>query len=119
MYIIGLLGGVVIGLPSLLGETFAPADVAMVAYLGLFQMGLALVFNSLAMPYVPALEATLILALEPVLNPVWVFLVIGERPGPLTLLGAALVIGAVVARAVLGARTNGTEKRAQASAEGA
>jgi drug/metabolite transporter (DMT)-like permease len=117
MYIIGLLGGAVIGLPSLARETFALPDVAMVAYLGMFQMGLALVFNSIAIPFVPALEATLILALEPVLNPVWVFLVIGERPGPMALLGAVLVIGAVVARAVLGAR-GGEAKGAAAPAEG-
>jgi drug/metabolite transporter (DMT)-like permease len=70
-------------------------------------MGLALVFYSLAIVHVPALEATLILALEPVFNPVWVFLVIGERPGALTLLGALLVIVAVIARAALGSRQQG------------
>ncbi len=103
-FLLGMAAGALIGLPSLLRETFAPADFAMVAYLGVFQMGLALVFYSLAIVHVPALEATLILTLEPVLNPVWVFLVIGEKPGPLALIGGALVVAAVVGRAALGAR---------------
>lgn len=103
-FLLGMAAGALIGLPSLLRETFAPADFAMVAYLGVFQMGLALVFYSLAIVHVPALEATLILTLEPVLNPVWVFLVIGEKPGPLALIGGVLVVAAVVGRAALGAR---------------
>jgi drug/metabolite transporter (DMT)-like permease len=103
-FLIGLVAGVVAGLPSLLGESFALADAAMVSYLGLFQMGLALVFYSLGIRNVPALEATLILTLEPVLNPIWVFLVIGEAPGPLALVGGLLVLGAVAARAVASAR---------------
>jgi drug/metabolite transporter (DMT)-like permease len=106
-FVIGMFAGAAIGLPSLLGETFALRDVAMVTYLGVFQMGLALVFYSLGIVHVPALEATLILALEPVFNPVWVFLVIGERPGALSLIGALLVIVAVVARGVLGSRQQG------------
>lgn len=100
-FLLGMVAGALIGLPSLLRETFTLADFAMVAYLGVFQMGLALVFYSLAIVHVPALEATLILTLEPVLNPVWVFLVIGERPGPLALIGGLLVVIAVVGRAAL------------------
>lgn len=108
-FLLGMVAGILLGLPSLLSETLRLADLAMVAYLGVFQMGLALVFYSLAIVHVPALEATLILALEPVLNPVWVFLVIGEKPGPLALLGGLAVVAAVVARAALG---NREERRA-------
>jgi drug/metabolite transporter (DMT)-like permease len=103
-FLLGMVAGTLLGLPSLLSETFAPRDVAMVTYLGVFQMGLALVFYSLGIRYVPALEATLILTLEPVLNPVWVFLVVGEAPGPGALVGGALVLVAVIVRAILGAR---------------
>jgi drug/metabolite transporter (DMT)-like permease len=103
-FLIGMLAGTLIGLPSLLGETVTFPDVALVTYLGVFQMGVALVFYSLGILHVPALEATLILALEPVLNPVWVFLVIGEKPSPWALLGGALVLMAVILRAVVGAR---------------
>ncbi len=102
-FLLGMVAGIAIGLPSLLGETFTTEAVVKVAYLGIFQMGLALVFYSLGVRYVPALEATLILALEPVLNPLWVFLVTGEAPGSLALAGGVLVVVAVIARALIGA----------------
>jgi drug/metabolite transporter (DMT)-like permease len=59
---------------------------------------------SVASRHAPALETNLILILEPVLNPVWVFLVVGETPAPLALLGGAVVLGAIAARAIVGAR---------------
>lgn len=112
-FLIGMAAGALIGLPSLLGETFTPADAGMVVYLGVFQMGLALIFYSIGIRQVPALEATLILTLEPVLNPVWVFLVVGEAPGSLALVGALLVLAAVAARAVLGARNGRVQLQEQ------
>lgn len=104
IFLLGTIIGALIGLPSLLRETFALADVGMVVFLGTFQMGLALILYSAAIRQVRALEATLILTLEPILNPVWVFLAIGEAPGPLALLGAALVVAAVIGRSLLSAR---------------
>jgi drug/metabolite transporter (DMT)-like permease len=48
---------------------------------------------------VPAFEASLILLAEPVLNPLWAWILHDERPGALALLGAALILGASVWRA--------------------
>jgi drug/metabolite transporter (DMT)-like permease len=76
----------------------------MALYLGLFQIGLPSVLYSTAMKSVPALEATLIVTLEPILNPMWVFLVIGEAPSPLALMGGLVVLGAIALRALVGAR---------------
>ena len=45
-----------------------------------------------------ALETVLLPIIDPVMNPVWVFLTLGERPGALSLLGAAVVLTAVTAR---------------------
>ena len=59
---------------------------------------------SIAIKQIKALESTLILTLEPILNPLWVFLVLGETPGHLALIGGMFVIGAVTARAVVSAR---------------
>jgi hypothetical protein len=42
--------------------------------------------------------------MEPILNPVWVFLAIGETPAGLAMVGGALVLGAVAARAMISAR---------------
>ena len=103
-FLLGTFIGALIGLPALLGATFSPANIGIIAYLGTFQMGLALILYSTAIKHVRALEATLILTLEPVLNPIWVFLIIGETPGQLALLGAALVLAAVTGRSILSAR---------------
>ena len=102
IFLIGSCLGGLIGLPSVLQETWSLADAAIIAYLGIIQTSLAAALYSVASRHVPALETNLILILEPVLNPVWVFLVVGETPAPLALLGGAIVLGAIAARAVLG-----------------
>ena len=70
------------------------ADWATVAYLGVFQIGLAYVFLTRAMRTVGALEASLILFVEPALNPVWAWLAHGETPAALALVGGAIIVGA-------------------------
>jgi len=67
-----------------------------VLYLGVFQLGLAYVFLSRAITRVPALEASLFLLAEPVLSPVWAWLVHGEVPGPLAVVGGAVILTATV-----------------------
>ena len=51
-----------------------------------------------AIPHVRAIEAVLIPVLEPVLNPVWVWVFVGEAPSGWALLGGVMVLGAVTAR---------------------
>lgn len=72
------------------------ADVAIVLYLGVFQIGLAYFFVTRAMRRVGALEAAVILLAEPALNPVWAWLVHGETPGPWALLGGGVILGATL-----------------------
>lgn len=72
------------------------------AYLGFIQLGVAYVLYTLAMRYVKALDAILITTLEPILNPIWVFLFLGEMPGNYALFGGAIVIGAIVIHGWLG-----------------
>jgi drug/metabolite transporter (DMT)-like permease len=69
-----------------------------VIYLGVFQLGLAYVFLSRAITRVPALEASLFLLVEPVLSPVWAWWVHGETPGPLALVGGAVILTATALR---------------------
>ena len=73
--------------------------------LGAVQLGLPYVFYATAIKQVSALEATLILLLEPVLNPLWVMLALGERPGPWAIVGGLLVLSAVLGRGVMMMRT--------------
>ncbi|MCX5881095.1 MAG: EamA family transporter [Deltaproteobacteria bacterium] len=103
--LLGNIIGIVIGLPFLLQESFSSSNLGIISYLGIFQIGLSFVLYSIAIKQVQALESSLILTLEPILNPLWVFLVIGETPGKLALIGGMFVIGAVTARAIVSART--------------
>lgn len=80
------------------------ADWAVIAYLGVFQIGAAYVLLATGLRHVPALEASMLLLLEPALNPVWAWLVHGEAPGPWSIAGGALILGATVARTVLDGR---------------
>ncbi|MCJ7551301.1 MAG: DMT family transporter, partial [Anaerolineae bacterium] len=97
-----LIAGIV-GMPSLVRETFTPQSIGIIVFLGIFQIGLAFIFYSVAIKHVPAMESTLILTLEPILNPIWVFLILGESPGSHALLGGIIVVGAITARALAGA----------------
>jgi drug/metabolite transporter (DMT)-like permease len=77
--------------------TFSIKAIAAIAVLGVFQIGLAAVFFSWGIKRVSAVEGILIVGLEPVFNPLWVFLVIGERPALNALAGGAVIILAVIA----------------------
>ena len=76
-----------------------PLDWAVVAYLGLFQIGLAYVAMTRGMRGTPAFEASLLLLLEPVLNSIWAWLLHSEQPGTASLLGCALILAASLATA--------------------
>lgn len=71
-------------------------DWLVIAYLGLVQIGLAYYCLTRAIGHVPAFEATTLLLLEPALNPVWVWLVQGERPAALALVGGAVILSATL-----------------------
>jgi len=81
-----------------------PADWAVVVFLGVCQLGIPYLFLARAVPQVRALEVGLFLLIEPVLNPIWAWLVHGETPGPATLVGGAVILGATAGRMVLDVR---------------
>jgi drug/metabolite transporter (DMT)-like permease len=78
-----------------------PADWAVVVFLGVCQLGIPYLFLSRAVPRVRALEVGLFLLIEPVLNPIWAWLVHGETPGPATIGAGVLILGTTAARMVL------------------
>jgi drug/metabolite transporter (DMT)-like permease len=100
---LGSLASAIIGTPWMLWESWTLADTGAILYLGLFQISLSFILYSRAIRGIRAVESVLVLTLEPVLNPIWVLLVLGERPGAMALLGGAVVIGAVLGRALFGA----------------
>ena len=81
----------------------AGRDIAAVVYLGAVQIGLAYVLLTRGVRRVPALETSLLLLVEPVLNPVWAWLVHGERPGVWAVAGGALILSGTVLRTVFAA----------------
>ena len=79
-------------------------DWAVVTYLGVFQIALAYVLVTSGLRHIPALEASLILLIEPVLNPVWAWIFQDERPGAWALVGGAIILGATSLKGWLDAR---------------
>lgn len=73
-------------------------DVVAVGFLGIFQIGVAYVFLTRAMRHVRALDAVLLLLLEPVLSPIWAWLLHGEAPGWPTIVGGGLILVSTVGR---------------------
>jgi drug/metabolite transporter (DMT)-like permease len=75
-----------------------------IAMLGLFQVGVAAILFSAAIKRITAVSANLIAVIEPVFNPLWVFLALGERPGITAIAGGALIIAAVAGASIISAR---------------
>jgi drug/metabolite transporter (DMT)-like permease len=84
-----------------------PANTAAIFFMGIIQIGLASLLFSYGIKRVRALEAMLIAMIEPVLNPLWVLLVTGEKPSGSALLGGPVIIAAVLISSVI---SKGREK---------
>lgn len=102
--LLGNLLAAAVGLPFLLMSQIQPLDWAIVGFLGVFQLGLPFLLYAAAIRSLSAIEAILIACLEPILNPILVFVFVGETPGPMALLGGAIVLLAVLGRGVMGVR---------------
>jgi DME family drug/metabolite transporter len=89
-------------------EHMPARDLAILAFLGVIQIGLAYFCLVAGIRGVPALEASLLLVLEPVLNPIWAWLVHGEAPGQWALVGGAIIMVATTARTAWDARSSST-----------
>jgi drug/metabolite transporter (DMT)-like permease len=100
--VLGNLIAAVLTLPFAVGSfaSLSLQGVLVLLYLGVVQMGIAYLLFARGLRSVPAAEASLISMLEPTLNPVWVYLGTGERPGPWAIAGGAIVLAAVSLRAI-------------------
>ena len=92
-HILTLLIGLPIGIP--LTTEVAGIEILYVIILGVFQLGIPYVLYGIASRDCSPLACSLIGMLEPLLNPVWVAIFIGETPGPFALVGAVIIIGTV------------------------
>jgi DME family drug/metabolite transporter len=99
--VLGDLLAVLVCLPAMIDAPPVGAKAwALLAVLGVGQIGLPYVLYALAIPRLTALEGSLLPTLEPILNPVWVALGTGEIPGPLAVAGGACVLGSVLFQAL-------------------
>ncbi len=104
--VLGNVFAAVICLPFLRSPALIAApDWAALVYLGVFQVALAYVFLTRGVGQLPALDASLLLLVEPGLNPVWAWIAHGERPSPLALGGGVLILGATAVKAWADARS--------------
>lgn len=90
----------ILGLPLLL----APRDGAIALGMGVFQVGAGLVLFTIGSRVVTAAELTLLSLSEVLLGPFWVWLVLGETATMATVLGGTVLLGAIAANALSGAR---------------
>lgn len=94
------------GLPALWPfPAAAGADWATLGYLGVFQIACAYILLTRAAARLGAVQLSLLLLIEPVLNPIWTWLIHGETPGAWALLGGAVIVAAAAGQAVYDART--------------
>ena len=103
IWLAGLISGL-IALPFSQPETLAWSQVPWLLALSPGQLGCGLLLYMASLRRIPAGRAALLGLLELVLGPVWVWTFDGERPGNLTLLGGAIVIGAAAANVWLDSR---------------
>jgi drug/metabolite transporter (DMT)-like permease len=90
----------VIGLPFMMHSAPDARGWLGLVLLGVFQLGCSYILYAEAIKHVTALEGILIPILEPVLNPIWVFLLLGERPGKWAITGGIIVLVSVTLRCV-------------------
>jgi drug/metabolite transporter (DMT)-like permease len=83
------LGCLPMALPAVAAR---PTDWLLLGYLGICQIGVAYLFLIRGLTRTRAFEASLLLLLEPVLNPIWAWLVHGERPGFWSIAGALVIL---------------------------
>ena len=97
-------------------SSLRPDDVFAVAYLGVVQLGISYALFTTGMARgVRSLDAGIICYIEPVLNPVWVFLFLRERPSKWALLGGAIIIVAVIIHTLVDARSKRMAARFEAA----
>ena len=99
-----MLGNIItaiVGIPFMFEKVPDTRSIIGLLLLGVFQLGLAYILYSIAIKRITAIDAILISCIEPILNPIWVFLVLGELPGHWALAGGSIVLVSVVIRNIL------------------
>lgn len=98
-----LLGNIftaIVCIPFIVGVQYDLGSIIGIALLGIVQFGIPYVLYGIAIKHVRALDAVMIAVIEPILNPLWVFLFMGERPGGWAVLGGIIVLAAITLKSI-------------------
>lgn len=108
---IGQMFTFLVGLPFIITTKpeFTFTATLSIIILGVFQLGISYILYVHASKYCPPLACCLLGALEPLLNPVWVFLFDGERPGIFALVGAVIVVVSITVWCIFGQKDENAE----------
>ncbi len=100
-----LLGNIltlIIGLPAIMTSvTWEIQPWIFTFILGIFQLGIPYILFTIAIKHVSALDAIIYPTIEPIINPILVYIFIGEALGPWAVWGGALVLGGVLFRGIV------------------
>jgi drug/metabolite transporter (DMT)-like permease len=78
-------------------------NILCISFMGIFQIGMASALFAYGIKRVSALQAMITCSIEPILNPIWVLIVTGERPASSALIGGGIILSAVVFSSILSA----------------
>ncbi len=101
-----LVGNIItffVGLPFIVEQTMYISNWGIILILGIFQLGIPYVLYTKAIQQVSALESIMIPVIEPVLNPIWVFFLLGENPGMWSIVGGLIILTAITGRYLIAA----------------
>jgi drug/metabolite transporter (DMT)-like permease len=94
----------IIAVAGIMADDLAPPlhDVLLACLMGIAQTGAGFFLIMLGARRVPAAEVSLVLLIEIILSPVWVWIAVAEVPTDIALIGGLIVFGAVATQAVIG-----------------
>jgi drug/metabolite transporter (DMT)-like permease len=84
--------------------SFTTLSILSIMVLGVVQLGISTILFAVGIKRIPAVTANLITVIEPVFNPVWVFIALGESPSAIALAGGVIIIAAVTGASLVSAR---------------
>ncbi|BEP28774.1 DMT family transporter [Helicovermis profundi] len=106
MTFVGNIITLIVSIPFILWSMPSTISIIGIILLGIFQLGLSYILYSEAIFNVTAVEAILIPVIEPLLNPIWVFLFNGEKPSLMAIIGGMIVVSSVVIRNIIANKKN-------------
>lgn len=114
MVLYGNLFTSLFALPAIPSMVVTLPSIGGILFLGLFQLGISYIFFTKAVKHVSAVDAVLIPIIEPLFNPVWVFIFTGELPSILAFYGGLIILATIVLRSIYITKNQQVAKRQKA-----